>query len=108
MPQTAVAGIRVTGLGIGANGTELKPFNESPGTTIALSIQAPKGSGIVDIDDDTSKLESFADDKGNSLLEEGRIVNDGPKAEVLTTAALADLYGVPIEVSERGGYYQWW
>ena len=42
------------------------------------------------------------------LLKDGRIVKDGPKADVLTTAALADLYGVPIEVSERGGYYQWW
>jgi iron complex transport system ATP-binding protein len=42
------------------------------------------------------------------LLKDGRIVKDGPKADVLTTSALADLYGVPIEVSERGGYYQWW
>jgi iron complex transport system ATP-binding protein len=42
------------------------------------------------------------------LLKNGQIVLDGPKRDVLTTAALADLYGVPIEVSERGGYYQWW
>jgi iron complex transport system ATP-binding protein len=42
------------------------------------------------------------------LLKDGRIVKDGPKGNVLTTQALGDLYGVPIEVSERGGYYQWW
>jgi iron complex transport system ATP-binding protein len=42
------------------------------------------------------------------LLKDGRIVRDGPKAELLTSASLAALYGVPIEVSERGGYYQWW
>jgi len=42
------------------------------------------------------------------LLKDGRIVSDGPKADVLTSAALAHLYGVPIEVSERGGYFQWW
>src|SRR6185295_10266480 len=66
MPQITAAGIRVTGLGLGANGTELKPFNESPGTTIALAIQAPKGSGIVEIDDHGSKLDSMTDDKGQS------------------------------------------
>ena len=42
------------------------------------------------------------------LLQDGRIVKDGAKAEVLTSTALADLFGVPIEVSEHGGYYQWW
>jgi iron complex transport system ATP-binding protein len=42
------------------------------------------------------------------LLKDGRIVRDGPKSNVLTSEALAHLYGVPIEVSERGGYYQWW
>jgi iron complex transport system ATP-binding protein len=42
------------------------------------------------------------------LLRDGRILQDGPKAEVLTSASLAALYGVPIEVSQRGGYYQWW
>ena len=42
------------------------------------------------------------------LLKDGRIVRDGPKPDVLTSAALASLYGVPVEVSERGGYYLWW
>jgi iron complex transport system ATP-binding protein len=42
------------------------------------------------------------------LLRDGRVVQDGPKADILTSASLAGLYEVPIEVSERGGYYQWW
>jgi iron complex transport system ATP-binding protein len=42
------------------------------------------------------------------LLKDGRIVQDGLKSDVLTSEALANLYGVPIEVSQHGGYYQWW
>jgi len=73
LPQVSVIGVRVVGLGLGANGTELKPFNESPGTSVALGIAAPKGTGIVDIDDHGSKLDAFTDDKGQSLMEEGRV-----------------------------------
>lgn len=90
MPQIAAAGLRVTGLGLGTNGSELKPFNESPGTTVALAIQAPKGTGIVDIDDHGSKLDAFADDKGTSLLEEAR-VGPFPKITEDGTAALVEL-----------------
>ena len=89
-PQVSVAGLRITGLGLGANGTEIKPFNESPGTSIALAIQAPKGSGIVEIDDHGSKLDSMTDDKGQSLLEEGR-VGPFPKVSEDGTAALIEL-----------------
>jgi len=90
MPQISAAGLRVTGLGVGSNGTELKPFNESPGTTVALAIQAPKGSGIVEIDDHGSKLDAFSDDKGNSLLEEGRI-GPFPKISEDGTSALVEV-----------------
>src|SRR5947208_7526676 len=44
-PQITVAGVRVVGLGLGANGSELHAFNDRPGTAIALAIQAPAGSG---------------------------------------------------------------
>ena len=73
MPQITVAGIRIVGAGFGANATELRAFNEEAGTTIALAIAAPAGSGIVEIDNRASRLESFADDRGQNLLEEGRI-----------------------------------
>ena len=90
MPQITVAGLRVAGPGIGANGTEVKPFMESPGTTVVLAIQAPKGNGIVDIDDHASKLDVFSDDKGASLLEEAR-VGPFPKITEDGTAAIVEL-----------------
>ena len=73
MPQVSAAAIRIVGLGLGANGSELRPFNESPGTVVVLAVQAPRGNGIVLIDSRASQIDSFADDKGQSLLEEGRI-----------------------------------
>jgi hypothetical protein len=73
MPQVAAAAIRIVGLGLGANGSELRPFNESPGTVVVLAVQAPRGNGIVLIDSRASQIDTFADDKGQSLLEEGRI-----------------------------------
>jgi iron complex transport system ATP-binding protein len=42
------------------------------------------------------------------LLRSGRIVGDGPKAELLCPERLEGLFGVPVEVTERGGYYHAW
>ena len=39
------------------------------------------------------------------LMRGGRLVDDGPKATVLTSRALSDLFGLPLEVEERDGYY---
>lgn len=93
-PQISAAGIRVAGPGLGANGTELRPFNDAPGTVVVLAIQAPRGSGIVEIDSHASKLDAFSDDKGQSLLEEGR-VGSFPKISEDGSAAL-------VEVEVRG------
>ena len=87
-PQITATAIRIVGTGLGANGTELRPFNESPGTVVVLAIQAPRGSGIVQIDSRGSTLESFADDKGQSLLEEGRIGSFPRIAEDGSTAII--------------------
>jgi hypothetical protein len=89
-PQMSAAGIRVIGPGLGASGTELKPFNESPGTSVVVAVQPPAGSGIVSIDDHGSKLDAFNDDKGQSLLEEGR-VGPFPKIAEDGSAALVEL-----------------
>jgi iron complex transport system ATP-binding protein len=35
----------------------------------------------------------------------GRVYRDGPKEQVLSSAALSELFGIPVEVLERGGYY---
>src|ERR1700680_1082411 len=38
------------------------------------------------------------------LLRGGRIVADGPKDEILSTAQLSELFGVPVRVSREDGY----
>jgi iron complex transport system ATP-binding protein len=39
------------------------------------------------------------------LMKEGKIVNDGPKSRLLTACAIGDLFCVPLEIIESGGYY---
>ena len=39
------------------------------------------------------------------LMRGGRVVGDGPKEEVLEAEALSAVFGLPVEVLERGGYY---
>jgi iron complex transport system ATP-binding protein len=39
------------------------------------------------------------------LLKKGRIVADGPKGEVLSSAALTRFYGIPIELHGADGFY---
>ena len=42
------------------------------------------------------------------LLKDGRIVRDGAKECVLNAEALTDLFGTPVEIVERRGYYHLW
>jgi len=42
------------------------------------------------------------------LLREGRIFADGPKTELLTTERLTELFGLPVELARRDGYYHLW
>jgi iron complex transport system ATP-binding protein len=39
------------------------------------------------------------------LMRDGRVHLDGSKEEVLTAKPLTDLFGIPVEVLERDGYY---
>jgi len=39
------------------------------------------------------------------LIRGGRVYRDGPKEQVLEARTLTALFGVPVEVLERGGYY---
>ena len=39
------------------------------------------------------------------LIKEGRVYADGRKREVLTSEKLTSLFGIPVEVLERSGYY---
>ena len=42
------------------------------------------------------------------LLRQGRIFADGWKTELLTAELLQDVFGVPVELAQRDGYYQIW
>lgn len=42
------------------------------------------------------------------VMRKGRIVRDGPKEDVLRAEVLSDLYGMPIQVLCRDGYFQAW
>jgi len=42
------------------------------------------------------------------FMKGGRIAADGPKKEILTAAALRELFGVPVDLTERDGYYHLW
>jgi iron complex transport system ATP-binding protein len=39
------------------------------------------------------------------LIRNGRIFCDGPKEQLLRPETLSNLFGVPVEVIERQGYY---
>ena len=39
------------------------------------------------------------------LIKEGRVYADGRKPDVLTAPTLTALFGIPVDVLERGGYY---
>lgn len=39
------------------------------------------------------------------LIKDAEIFADGPKEELLTSTALSDLFGVPLEVAEHNGWY---
>lgn len=39
------------------------------------------------------------------LMRDGRVCRDGRKADVLQAAPLGELFGIPVEVLERDGYY---
>ena len=42
------------------------------------------------------------------LMKRGKIIADGPVQEVLVESALSDLFGHPLQLSERNGYYNLW
>lgn len=68
-PIVHLAGLRVIGPGYGLNGTELQPFHQQSGTTLALVVEAPENRKIVNVDDDKCTLVEFIDDKGHNLLD---------------------------------------
>jgi iron complex transport system ATP-binding protein len=42
------------------------------------------------------------------LLKNGRVFADGEKMDLLTTERIGELFGVPVEIGQRDGYYHLW
>jgi iron complex transport system ATP-binding protein len=64
---------------------------------------ARSGTGIVlvthDLTDIIPEIERVV------LMQNGRVVADGPKEELLTEMRLAQLFGVHVHIGQRNGYY---
>jgi iron complex transport system ATP-binding protein len=67
---------------------------------------ARSGIGIVlathDLSDVIPEIERVV------LMSNGRIVADGPKAEILEPKRLSEAFGLAVEVARRDGYFYFW
>ena len=89
---------------------------DEPSTALDLSAQhelrrilrklAQSGIGIVMVTHHLSDL--IPEIERVILMSQGSIVVDGPPREVLTSARLSALFGRPLELLERDGYYNLW
>ncbi len=70
-PRVEVRGLRVVAAGHKSDGgQQLHPFDCRPGTTLALLVSFPKG-GLIDFDENASRLDKAEDDAGGDLLKAG-------------------------------------
>jgi iron complex transport system ATP-binding protein len=42
------------------------------------------------------------------MMKNGRIVADGPRAELLAKKPIEDLFGIHVDIAERSGYMHAW
>ncbi len=66
-PQVVVGGIQIAKVVVASDDFSAKPFNSDNGTKIVLWIKMPPGQGLIEIDEDSSVLQLFGDDKGTDL-----------------------------------------
>jgi iron complex transport system ATP-binding protein len=71
-----------------------------------LRVLAQSGVGLLlvthHLDDIIPEIERVV------VLQGGIVVQDGPKAEVLTSDRLSSTFGVPVDVLQRDGFYHAW
>jgi iron complex transport system ATP-binding protein len=89
---------------------------DEPSTALDLSAQyelreilrklAQAGIGIVMVTHHLSDL--FPEIERVILMSQGSVVADGPSRIVLTAPRLSALFGRPLELLERDGYYNLW
>jgi iron complex transport system ATP-binding protein len=89
---------------------------DEPSTALDLAAQhelrvtlrklAQSGTGLVMVTHHLSDLIPEIDRV--ILMQRGRILADGPKREILTADRLSNLFGLPVNLAERDGYYNLW
>ena len=89
---------------------------DEPSTALDLAAQyelrgilrklARSGIGIVMVTHHLSDL--IPEIERVILMSQGSVVADGPSPEVLTASRLSELFGRPLELLERDGYYNLW
>ena len=67
---------------------------------------AQSGVGIVMVTHHVSDL--IPEIERVVLMQGGRIVADGPTRDILVESKLSKLFGRPLQLSEREGYYNLW
>ena len=73
---------------------------------LTLRKLAQSGIGIVMV---THHLSDFIPEiERVVLMNRGRVVADGPVRQILTEQRLSELFGRPVQLSERDGYYNLW
>lgn len=71
-----------------------------------MSSLAHAGIGIVLVTHDLSDI--IPEIERVVLMAKGRIVADGPKAEILQADRLSELFGMKVELGRRDGHYRLW
>jgi iron complex transport system ATP-binding protein len=71
-----------------------------------MSLLAKSGIGIVLVTHDLSDV--IPEIERVVLMSQGRIVADGRKQDILEAKRLSEVFGLPVEVARRDGYYHLW
>ena len=66
-PEIVVGGIQIARVVVPDNEFSAKPFNSDNGTKLVLWVKMPAGQGLIEIDEDSSVLQSVTDDRGSNL-----------------------------------------
>ena len=66
-PLIVAGGIQIARVVVSNDDFSAKPFHSDNGTTLVLWVKMPAGQGLIEIDEDTSLLQKFADDKGTNI-----------------------------------------
>ena len=73
---------------------------------VILQKLAKSGIGIVMVTHHLSDL--IPEIERVLLMRQGKIIADGPVREILVESTLSDLFGRPLQLSQRDGYYNLW